>query len=81
MFASRLVSIITGVAQIPALCSTATALSFVTPSTGRQDAYDSILLEDGTRCRFARHPDGDGLSRSCIDHRLPALIMRCREKN
>lgn len=31
----------------------ATALSFVTPARGDLDVYDSILLEDGTRCRFA----------------------------
>lgn len=32
----------------------ASAISFVTPAAGTLDAYDSILLEDGTRCRFAR---------------------------
>jgi hypothetical protein len=32
----------------------ASAISFVTPATGTLDAYDSILLEDGTRCRFSR---------------------------
>lgn len=32
----------------------ATAISFVTPPAGSLNAYDSILLEDGTRCRFAR---------------------------
>ena len=33
--------------------ASATAISFVTPATGTLDAYDSILLDDGTRCRFA----------------------------
>jgi hypothetical protein len=32
----------------------ASAISFVTPAAGTLDAYDSILLDDGTRCRFAR---------------------------
>ncbi|MEX0824073.1 MAG: DUF6491 family protein, partial [Woeseia sp.] len=32
----------------------ATALSFVTPSGGRLDVYDSILLDDGIRCYFDR---------------------------
>lgn len=32
----------------------ATVISFVTPATGSMDEYDSILLEDGTRCYFDR---------------------------
>ena len=32
----------------------ATALSFVTPARGGLDQYDSILLDDGTRCYFDR---------------------------
>ncbi|MEM7611103.1 MAG: hypothetical protein AAF270_05460 [Pseudomonadota bacterium] len=32
----------------------AKTISFVTPAKGTLDAYDSILLEDGTRCRFER---------------------------
>jgi hypothetical protein len=31
-----------------------TALSFVTASGSRLDQYDSILLDDGTRCYFER---------------------------
>lgn len=34
--------------------TSASAISFVTPAAGTLDAYDSILLDDGTRCRFAR---------------------------
>ena len=34
--------------------SAATALSFVTGSGGSLDDYDSILLDDGTRCYFDR---------------------------
>jgi hypothetical protein len=30
----------------------ATAISFVTPVVDGADEYDSILLEDGTRCYF-----------------------------
>jgi hypothetical protein len=30
----------------------ATAISFVTPVVDGTDEYDSILLEDGTRCYF-----------------------------
>lgn len=32
----------------------ATVISFVTPATGSMDEYDSILLQDGTRCYFDR---------------------------
>jgi hypothetical protein len=32
----------------------ATGISFVTPSAGRMDMYDSVLLDDGTRCYFDR---------------------------
>ncbi len=32
----------------------ATVISFVTPAAGNLDDYDSILLEDGTRCYFDR---------------------------
>jgi len=32
----------------------ATAISFVTPAAGGLDQYDSILLDDGTRCYFDR---------------------------
>jgi len=32
----------------------ATAISFVTPATGSLEDYDSILLDDGTRCYFDR---------------------------
>lgn len=32
----------------------ATAISFVTPLRGSLEAYDSILLDDGTRCYFER---------------------------
>lgn len=32
----------------------ATVISFVTPATGSMEDYDSILLEDGTRCYFDR---------------------------
>lgn len=34
--------------------SEATALSFITAMKTRADAYDSILLDDGTRCYFER---------------------------
>lgn len=34
--------------------SSATALSFVTGSGSSLDAYDSVLLDDGTRCYFER---------------------------
>ena len=37
----------------PGLAS-ATAISFMTAPTGGLQEYDSILLEDGTRCMFAR---------------------------
>ena len=32
----------------------ATAISFVTPAKGSMEDYDSILLDDGTRCYFDR---------------------------
>jgi len=32
----------------------AKVISFVTPAAGSLDDYDSILLEDGTRCYFDR---------------------------
>ena len=37
----------------PGLAS-ASAVSFVTSSSGDMNAYDSILLDDGTRCHFDR---------------------------
>lgn len=40
-------------APCPGLKS-ATAISFVTPATGGMNDYDSILLDDGTRCYFDR---------------------------
>jgi hypothetical protein len=39
----------------PAVCpglSSATALSFVTPGADPSEGYDSIMLDDGTRCYF-----------------------------
>jgi hypothetical protein len=44
---------VTFVGICPGLAS-ATAVSFVTSSSGDMNAYDSILLDDGTRCYFAR---------------------------
>ena len=44
-------------ATFAAPCSgleSATAISFVTPAVGSMDDYDSILLDDGTRCYFDR---------------------------
>jgi len=34
--------------------SSATSLSFITPVHGKLDQYDSIMLDDGTRCYFER---------------------------
>jgi len=41
------------IAPCPGLES-ATAISFATPAVGSIDEYDSILLDDGTRCYFDR---------------------------
>lgn len=32
----------------------ASGIAFVTPTVGELNVYDSILLDDGTRCRFSR---------------------------
>jgi hypothetical protein len=32
----------------------ATAVSFVTPQNDPEGSYDSILLDDGTRCYFGK---------------------------
>jgi hypothetical protein len=39
--------------------NSASVISFVVPMVDRSDQYDSILLEDGTRCYFADVIPGD----------------------